>query len=163
MKFFRRRAGEPQQVTEGHNRFDTLSEQWARGLASRFNRRSFLGQVGVGGITLAAGGALSGVTASSAKAHSNPCTYPNSVTCNTLTGSNSCPGGTCGCGYWDEYDGENRCGSTTVRWHDCCGGCGDCGCVNGHPTCCNHRVYSQGCLADQSPHIKCRHYSCPFG
>lgn len=139
--------------------FDAASERWSRFLANRFDRRSFFGHVGRGGVALAIGSSVAGLDAPQAIAHTNPCSQPNSVMCNTIIGQNQCPAGSCSCGYWDSPGGP--CGDVT-RYHDCCGGCDQgCYCINSHPICCNHKEWPQGCLQEQSPHIKCRHYSCP--
>jgi hypothetical protein len=158
------RRRRPDQLTgeDGGSLFDAAGRRWSSFLAQRFDRRSFIAQMGKGGVALAVGSTVAALDAPLATAHTNPCGQPNSVTCNTIIGQNQCPAGSCSCGYWDCY--APPCPSGLTRWHDCCGGCDSgCYCINDHPICCNHRAYTQGCLSGQSPHIKCRHYSCPYG
>jgi hypothetical protein len=142
-------------------KIDNIIEATSRRLARGSSRRSFLGQLGVAGVSLAAGGAAAAVNAPVAEAVE--CTGTKSITCGHLTGSNQCPAGTCTCGYW--YD-NGPCGSSTI-WADCCGGCNsgsDCRCILEEgiyrPTCCNTREWTQGCLSNENPHIKCRVYHC---
>lgn len=147
---------------------DQFSESATRALADRFSRRSLLGGVGRGGIAMSLGG-LAGVAAldDTAEAHtvSCPCSggCGNSVTCYDLTGSNSCPSGTDGCGWWTVC--ASPCSYRKV-WSDCCStgsGCdGGARCVSGSPSCYHHKTYGCGCCSS-SAHIKCRRWYCTGG
>lgn len=138
-------------------------------LATRTSRKSLLDRMGKSAIALTLGAAASGVFASTAKAHlgstcgacQGSCCGSDSVWCETLTGSNACPGGTVGCGSWI----AGTCaGGQTLRYADCCGDCGNgayCQCVGGAPSCCRHQTYRNGSsdnCADN--HIKCRRWFC---
>jgi len=145
---------------------DDLGERVARGLATRFGRRSFLGSLFAGGTALVVGGVEVAQLADPdvAAAHSSiPCPG-TSVTCVGYWGYNDCPPDTCGCGYWQVCD-FGRCGSTGggMRWSDCCWSGGLCTeqCIGGSPSCYNHKEYAQGCGSANS-HIKCRRWYC-FG
>lgn len=143
--------------------FDGVSERVSRALASRVPRRSFFAGIGKGGIALAMGGAGAGLFASESQAHSNPCQYQSSVDCYQYWGYNECPPNTCGCGYWHVCD-STRCTYHKV-WSDCCWSGGECnaGCIAGHPSCINHKEYTQGCGTRLSSHIKCRRWYCVWG
>lgn len=167
MRKNRFRRTSPSDSQDPTSRFDSGSEQMARGLAKRFSRRSFLGQTGAGGVAVAMGG-LAGahIDPTVAAAHTPPCGSGFAVPCNTLNGNNNCPAGTCSCGWWIDPDNLNRCPGSNVRWHDCCGACNEgnlCNCVSGHPHCCNHQLYDNECLSGTSAHIKCRFYTCDAG
>ncbi len=164
--------------------FDTASERLARGLANRFTRRSFLGDVGRGGLALALGGTVVGVDSAYAACDGSPCS--NCTSCANETNSircdqcceyqNSCPAGSCSCGWWDANGGPctnnpNNC----TRWHDCCGGCGtgSSKCLLGdggtcRPHCCNRKAYCSGACGTkisctQGSLIKCRIWRCDSG
>jgi hypothetical protein len=151
--------------------FDVASERFARGLASRITRRSFLGDVAKAGMALAvAGGVVGFAGVEEAEAtHCGgcaSCTPSLSITCRALTGTNACPDGSCRCGWWDVAGGP--CGDCT-RWHDCCFGCGGSGTCRHNdqgecaPTCCNRKDYCGGCGTRFQTRIKCRMYTCPSG
>lgn len=142
---------------DGSSRIENLSERASRRLAMRISRRSFLGRLGRGVIVAAVGSAAGPFLISeSAYAHTNPCSKTCSVSCKVLTGSNSCPSGTSNCGCW--------CITSTActnyrEWCDCCGDnycSGRRQCVNGAPSCYNHRAYS----ASGDTHIACRFNRC---
>ena len=145
------------------SRLERTGEDVARGLASRFPRRSLFGQLGRGGIVMAMAGGTTIALDGPSHAHvSSPCPG-NSVTCNDLTGVNDCPSGTCGCGWWKVCGGPTPCANAKV-WSDCCSEGDACGgsnqrCVGGAPSCYNHKNYSQGC-GSSSAHIKCRRWYC---
>lgn len=150
-------------------RAETLTDVLARGLATKISRRSFFGRLGKGAVVATLGGSGAALLMPEAAwAHSCPsgCDCSESVTCATLTGSNSCPSGTCECGCWLVSDCTHCGGSTNCWkwWCDCCGGgyCNggaNCRCVGGHPSCCNHKTHSGGC-GDSSWHIACRKSFC---
>lgn len=144
----------------------TVGESMSRLLASRYSRRSFLGTVGRGTVTLSLlAGSAALLDSSSAEAHSVPCPCPGgcglSVTCYQYWGDgNTCPPGTCGCGWWTTC--ASPCSAAKV-WSDCCSdgtACtGGAQCINGAPSCWNHKTYSCGC-ATTSAHIVCRRWYC---
>jgi hypothetical protein len=148
---------------------EALSGAIARRLAMKLSRRSFIGRIGKGTVALSLGGAGAAlILPEAAWAHSCPggCDCSHSVTCGALTGSNSCPSGTCECGCWTVTD----CGTCSNSpgclkyWCDCCGGdyChggAQCRCVGGSPSCCIHKTWSGGC-GDSSWHIACRKSIC---
>lgn len=146
------------------SRFERLGENATRALANRFPRRSLFGQLGRGGILMAMAGGTAVALDSPARAHvSNPCAESLSVTCFVLTGTNDCPSGTCGCGWWKVCGGPTPCTHAKV-WSDCCSEGSACGgsnqrCVGGAPSCYNHKQYPQGC-GSGSAHIKCRRWYC---
>ena len=140
----------------------SLGERVGRGLASRFSRRSFLGQMGAGSVALAVGsGGAAVLSASHAEAALLSCPCANcghSVTCEQLNGSNSCPGDTCECGWWTVCAAP--CSSSGYRkvWTDCCGGCDGKGpCASGWPFCYYQKAWGCGCNAGR---IKCRKWHC---
>jgi hypothetical protein len=145
--------------------FERSSERFSRVLARRFSRRSFLGNFGKGAIVVASGGAGSVIIdARDATAHAISCQHNESISCNELTGSNSCPSETCGCGYWFVC-GTAACPGIAKVWSDCCAAtssaCANlCRCVNGWPRCCNHKQWDQGCGELNVTHIKCRRWYC---
>lgn len=142
-----------------------LGARMSRGLAHRFSRRSLLGNFGKGAIVLASGGAGSVIIdARDAQAHSPGCQHSESISCEQLTGSNSCPSETCGCGYWFVC-GTDSCPGIAKVWSDCCAStstaCANlCACVSGWPRCCNHKSWDQGCGEKNVTHIKCRRWYC---
>ena len=145
---------------------DSFVEKISRRVATRYTRRSLMGQVGRGSVVLAAGGTVAGLDAASSLAHNPPPQCPGlSIACGNLTGSNQCPGGTCNCGWWRS---SGPCGNTTL-WSDCCGNChngNDCSCRdagggNLRPSCCNHKQHGTGCASMNGDiHIKCRAWHC---
>jgi|SRR6478752_4625338 len=130
---------------------EELSESISRSLAGRVSRRSFLGRLSQGAVVASLGtGGLALIRPEEASACAHNCT----VNCVDLPGHNhnSCPSNfyaTCACGAWCFSDGA--CESGVRRWEDCCGinycsDAGGCQCVaGGYPTCCNTKVYNQGC------------------
>lgn len=145
---------------------ESSSDAFARRLAQRVSRRSFLGRVGKGAIVAATAG-VAGVALLDvgAFAHVNPCQETCSISCESLPGhnANSCPGSTNTCGCWC-INVSSVCGATGIReWCDCCGDnyCqGNRQCVEGtdnrtHPSCYNHDAYGPG-----SEHIACRRHHC---
>jgi hypothetical protein len=151
--------------------FDAASERFARGLANRMTRRSFLGDVAKGGIALAAGGAFAGVAGvdDAAASHCGGCNScsGNSITCNCLTGTNDCPANTCECGWWDTSGGP--CSSGCTRWIDCCKDCEtnrtcrhNCS-DNCNRKCCNPKTWCGGCGTQGSTRVHCRKHTCPGG
>jgi hypothetical protein len=157
-------------LTERGSAFDGASERFARSLASRFTRRSFLGDVGKGGIALALGGAVGGIVGVEEAAASHcssacACTSVSSVSvrCDDIPGYwvNDCPSGSCLCGNWCSSSGP--CSGMT-RWRDCCGNCGGGMCIHAQdgvcrPKCCYHKEWSGGC-GDGSWYVKCRKWTC---
>lgn len=145
------------------DKLDRRSERLSRHLASRFSRRSMLGAIGKGAITLSAAGAgveLATGTAAAAACGGNT----TSITCATLTGSNSCPGNTCGCGYW-QICNQNQCSSAAGKvWSDCCAqySC-SCSCPSGYPSCCFQKEWSQGCGTRGVSNVICRRWYCGSG
>lgn len=150
---------------------------FARYLAARTSRRSFLSRVGQGGIAVALGSA-SGLTLPEA-AHADGscqcgicpscCSGGFSITCLCLTGQNQCPSGSCIGGCWWERVSLLDCGTSVREWCDCVDGCqSSCNCrsCNGATTvhCCRHKTYSSrsqcggGCN-----HIRCRRHRCVSG
>lgn len=165
-------------VEESPRRFETFGEAMSRRLASRHSRRSMIGMVGGASLALALGrGAFDPSIAWATCSSGCSCTGNNSRTCNDAYGINSCPAGTCECGFWDVCACGDDCGgavttppcggSTPVkRWRDCCksscspqqccaGECGD-RCA---PQCCNDVKWGQGCFST-SYRIACRYWTC---
>jgi hypothetical protein len=176
----RNRAHESRSRAEG-SPFDTASERLARGLASRFTRRSFFGEVGRGGVALALGGTVVGVDRAYAACQGSPCgnctscaSETNSIRCDECCQyTNDCPPGSCSCGWWDCNNGPCNLPNGCTRWHDCCGGCdtGSSKCFLGdggicRPHCCNRKAYCAGDCGTkincyQGSLIKCRVWRCP--
>lgn len=143
---------------------DTMTESATRSLADRFSRRSLLASVGKGGMVLSLGGVAAAALPDDAQAHLGcPCaSCGHSVTCFDLTGSNSCPSGTDGCGWWTVC--ASPCTYRKV-WSDCCStgsACDNPQCVNGSPSCYLHKTWSCGCCSG-SAHVKCRRWYCTGG
>jgi hypothetical protein len=143
---------------------ERAGEHWSRRLAATRSRRSFLGMVGGAGVTLAAGVELLNSEALATHQCSGGCCSGNSTTCYDYYHSNSCPSWTCECGYWDVCGTTTPpCGGSTPikRWRDCCDGqCDQLRCCGGAPSCCNKKVYSQGCGTVGSTRIRCRYWTC---
>lgn len=149
------------------SRLDIAGERMSRQLATRFGRRSFLGYLGRGtvGLALVGFGTRAAVAPPEAAAHGRCGRL--SVTCARLTGNNTCPPGTCYCGYW--FQCHRPCGRGNVaRMMDCCSmgdtceGRSRCDDV---VTCWHHKVYSQGCGSLNPPYsrrksIRCRVIEC---
>jgi hypothetical protein len=81
-----------------------------------------------------------GACGNSCSCGSTCCSSANSTFCCTLTGSNTCPGGSTLCGSWS-------CGNTGLVMADCCDtSCGSCRCANGacgnRRACCFPRLYN---------------------
>lgn len=145
-------------------RIEYLAGGFSRHLAGRISRRSFMGSVGRGAIAATMGTLATPFLIRPALAHTNSCQSFCSASCRALTGSNSCPSGSCNCGCWCIRVSSSTCSSTYREWCDCCGGCGDSdrGCINGtdnltHPTCLLHKEWPEGC---SDTHIKCRFHRC---
>lgn len=165
---FARRPDSSGHAAQQTSVFDGASERFARRLANRFTRRSFLGDVGKGGLALAVGGAFGATRVE--RARGNPscggcgACSGNSIRCDYMDpwNQNDCPDGSCWCGSWCSSNGPCDIGQT--RWIDCCGGCdgGDNGiCLEVGdrcaPKCCNPKEWPQGC--DHS-FVKCRIHRC---
>jgi hypothetical protein len=139
--------------------FGRASESLSRSLATRFSRRSFLGNVGRGSLVLAGAGAGS-LSLGAGPAQASICGHTSSISCYDLTGSNSCPGTSCGCGYWRICSSDN-CQYSKV-WSDCCYPNGSCSCTcntpTGEPSCCFPKEWAQGCGGDL--YVKCRRWYC---
>lgn len=156
-------------MTSTDTRLEALADIVMRRLAVKMNRRAVIDRLGKQAIAITLGGAGVAVLASPASAHlgascgacQGSCCGADSVWCETLTGSNSCPSGTVGCGSW--IDGTCA-GGATRRFADCCGDCGNgayCQCVGGAPSCCRHQVHHNGAIDDcANQHIKCRRWFC---
>lgn len=146
------------EVGDRSSRLEGLSENGARRLAMRVSRRSFLGRLGRGMIAASLGAASGAMLlADSVIAHPLPGGCGGcSVTCNTLTGNNRCPNGTNPNGCWCIT--ASPC-ANYKEWCDCTGDnyCqGNRRCINGNPSCYNHRFYSN----TGDTHIACRRYRC---
>jgi hypothetical protein len=155
----------------GPSLIETAASGIAKGVASRYSRRSFVGHLGRVAIVLTGSGAGVGLLASPASAlqcdgcdpdcaqgcgNGNcPCsTCGHSVTCKGLTGTGGrCPSNTFACGSW--VCSCPSCPSPHLRrWTDCCGtgqcnGGANCHChsdVDGRsrPTCCYTKCYKTG-------------------
>jgi hypothetical protein len=140
--------------------FDALGEQLSRRLAAGFSRRSFFGSLGKASVALA--GAGTGILIDADQVQAAYCGHTSSTSCNNLTGSNSCPANTCGCGYWKLCD-QQACANAKV-WSDCCAqySC-SCRCTSdGWPTCCFTKEWAQGC-GSSSSRIVCRRWYCSTG
>lgn len=167
MRILRHRPGPqpPARRAADGSPLDVTSERIARGLANRFTRRSFLGDVGKGGVALALGGTMAGVAGvePALASHCGGCAScpGQSIRCDNLAGhGNGCPGNSCACGHWCSTNGP--CSGQT-RWIDCCRGCDGPGrCAHGfegncQASCCNPKQWSGGC---DSGRIKCRIWRC---
>lgn len=134
----------------------------SQGLAARLSRRSFIAKVGGGAVAIALGSELVFPALAAAA---------ESETCANLTGSNSCPSGTCHSGCWTIQD-SSHC-STSCNQLKCWCDCQDQGsyCANnpwggchtfadGSVTCCNDKRWSGGCSTGL--HTVCRRSFC-FG
>lgn len=149
-------------MNDGHSAMDKMSERVSRQLAGRFSRRSMLGSLGKGAVTLSAVGAGLELTAGTAMAACGGNT--TSITCATLTGSNSCPANTCGCGYWQTCS-QSECSSSAGKiWSDCCAqyAC-SCTCPSGFPSCCFQKEWGQGCGTGGQSNVICRRWYCGSG
>ena len=157
-------------LTELETRAESATEGVTRWIAGRSPRRSFLGTIGRVMLVSATGAA--GSTAlweESAQAVPLCGINGHSVRCYCLTGSNSCPSGTCECGYWGACPGQGDitfCSPKITYWHDCCDldGCSsacvdDCGRGTMH-SCYYHKEYSGGCGTINVSVIRCRYWSC---
>jgi hypothetical protein len=145
------------EVGDVRTKLENGSERVMRRLAIRVSRRSFLGTLGRGAVVATIGGVASSVILEGeAQAHSCGCSGC-SVHCQTLTGNNRCPNNTSVCGCWCIAD--SGC-ANYKEWCDCCGDtyCQNHPrqCINGNPSCCNHRFYS----TTSDVHIACRRYRC---
>lgn len=137
---------------------EDLSESALRGFAMRVSRRSFLGRLGRGAIAASLGAAAGSLLlAEDALSHAPPPGCSGcAVTCAQLTGQNECPGSTSVCGCWC-ISGAGC--ANYKKWCDCCGDAycqGRRQCVNGAPSCYNHRAYS----STGDTHIACRRWRC---
>lgn len=138
------------------------AEHISRRLASRFSRRSFLGGIGKGSVALAAASAGIAIDADVAGAATYCGGNTSSITCATLTGSNSCPPNTCGCGYW-LVCAQQECTYGKI-WSDCCAQytC-NCSRPSGFPSCCFTKEWRQGCGTLNQSKVKCRRWYCSSG
>jgi len=148
-------------VLEPHSFVDERVTRWARGLAQRTPRRSFLGKAGRGLVASSAGGTAA-LALFAESAYASYCGgWDNSVTCECLVGNNSCLSDTCACGSWATC--STHCGHCTTYWTDCCDvtyhGCACTSYCSNAPRSCFTKEWSGGC-GDSSYHIRCRVYSC---
>jgi hypothetical protein len=149
---------------------ESATERATRWIAARSPRRSFLGKVGRAMLVSAAGGVGSAVLWQESAQSVPDCDINgHSVRCVCLTGSNSCPSGTCECGSWGSCPGEGDltpCSPQITFWHDCCdlSGCtsacvDDCGRGTTHK-CYYKKPYPGGCGTVNVSVIRCRYYAC---
>ena len=144
---------------------DERVTSWARWLAERSPRRSFLGKAGRGLVASSVGGtAALALFAESAYAGGCGCYGSESVTCGCLTGANTCPSGTCQCGCWTTCSAFCT-GCNNTNWCDCCNQTAhssycvsSCGTAPGRPSNCFSKEWSGGCSTGHS--IRCRYYYC---
>lgn len=139
---------------------DRVAGRISRAMAARFPRRSFFGRVGVyAAAATVGGGALSLLSQEAALAGGCGCNGYESVSCGCLTGSNSCPSGTCGCGCWAVCGG---CGDYAKMWCDCCNeSYHSARCVSScssDPSNCFTKDYAGGCAPGYT--IRCRYWYC---
>jgi hypothetical protein len=152
-------------MTEGRLRFESLSENISRSLATRIPRRSLLATLGKGGMAMAlvGSGAQLAFDASDADAShaSCPCgsSCSNSNTCLEYWGTNDCPPSTFGCGWWTVC--APPCTYRKV-WSDCCNDVCAVGCNNGSPYCYWHKTYACGSGTCTS-RVACRRWYCTSG
>lgn len=158
----------PMRPLVGGSRVESWTDAASRNLANRISRRSMISRLGKTAMALTLGSAGVSLLADPASAHFSPtcgscsgsCCSSNSVLCANLPGhnANSCPSGSCECGYWTVS--QPGCPGTGLRkWTDCCLGGDPCTCPGGTPSNCRHKTYSQGCT-DCWHHIRCRKYVC---
>src|SRR6266702_6180836 len=147
----------------GESVVDRWAREMSRGMANRYPRRSFLGKVGRYAAAAVAGGSASVLLLQEpALAVGCGCGATHSVSCLCLTGSNTCPSGTCQCGCWSACD-TSRCPSPhSIQWCDCCnksshGSACVASCSN-LPKNCFSKEWSGGCSTGHS--IRCRKFSC---
>jgi hypothetical protein len=156
-------------------------------VASRITRRSFFGGLGrialVSAVSTGAVAGLANVADALACDNCDPpcvqngcnhsgrgcpgCTSCKSVSCEGLTGSNTCPSTTRTCGFWHCGCMGGTCGGGVRKWTDCCetgnhcNGADSCRCVEdldgvSRKTCCGRNCYGGG----QCQFIRCRKHAC---
>jgi len=148
---------------------DHLAGGFSRAMATRFTRRSFFGKVGLYATAAVVGGTAStllwqepalAATCTDGSASCNGAT--TSVTCQCLTGLNTCPSGTCECGCWTVCNPSICAFPNAVAWCDCCNTSRhSAGCACGKPKNCfpkEHFCSTCGCNPGFS--IRCRKHEC---
>src|SRR5712691_5283830 len=154
---------------------DRFAGGMSRAMATRFTRRSFFGKVGryaaaatVGGSALAVLFPESAYATNGCVNGGGNCSGQDSVNCFCLTGSSTCPSGTCQCGCWQSCDGSGTAGGRVVhsQWCDCCNmtahQTASCvtGCGNKPKNCFNKTHTGSGTGCNPGFTIRCRKLTC---